>query len=99
MSSRYNSASVTAQGTSSDYYSIDAAFKISFLNKSLSANLQGRNLIGSARREYLSEGPGFRTYNLYEPRYPSVSVTVSYRFNNYRVNRKGGQNGGDDDDF
>ena len=99
ISSRYNSASVTAQGTRSDYYSVDAAFKVSFMNKSLSANLQGRNLLGSTRRESISEGPNFRTYNLYEPRFPSVSLTVSYRFNNFKMNRKGGQGGGDDDDF
>lgn len=97
VSGRYNSASVTAQGTSSDYYSLDAAFKVSFLDKSLSANLQARNILGTTRREYISEGPDFRTYNLYEPNFPSVTLNLSYRFNNFRSKRNG--NGGDDDDF
>ena len=98
LNSRYNSASVTAQGTSAGYYSMDAVFKVTFLNKSLSANLQGRDLLGTTLRENESQGPGFYSYNKYDPRSPVVVLTLSYRFNNFRTNRKAGQNGGGQED-
>ncbi len=95
---RYNSASVTAQGTSSDYYTVDAAFRVSFLNRALTPNLQGRDLLGTSLRETTSEGPGFYSHYKYNPKSPVVALTLSYRFNNYRVSRRSGQNGGGDTD-
>ncbi len=101
INSRYNSASVTAQGTSSGYYTVDAAFKVNFLNRQLSANLQVRNIFGTAMRERISEGQDFYTYYKYKPKAPVLMVSISYRFNNFRPSRKSnGQNGGDqEDDF
>lgn len=99
LSSRYNSASVTAQGTRSGYYTVDGAFKVSFLQRSLSVNLQGRDLLGTAIREHISEGPGFYTYSKYNPYAPVVMLTVSYRFNNFKMKRTSGEAGGGEEDF
>jgi len=100
INSRYNSASVTAQGNSSGYYTLDAAFKITFLNRSLSANLQGRDLLGTSKREHVSEGPGFETHYKYDPKSPVIALTISYRFNNFITNKRSGQNeGSEGDDF
>ncbi|MEZ5195485.1 MAG: TonB-dependent receptor [Bacteroidales bacterium] len=96
INSRYNSASVTAQGTSSGYFTVDAAFRVSFLNRALSANLQARDLLGTELRENSSEGPGFYSYSKYDPKSPSVALTISYRFNNFKVSKRSGQNGGGD---
>jgi len=98
LNSRYNSASVTAQGTSSDYYTLDAAFRVSFLNRALTANLQGRDILGTSLRETTSEGPGFYSHYKYNPKSPTIALTVSYRFNNYKASRRSGQNGGGDTD-
>ena len=101
LNSSYNSGSVTAQGTSSGFYQLDAAAKISFLKKTLSATLQARDIFGTALRENISRGEGFYTYNKYQPKAPVVSVTLSYRFNNYKQSRKGsaGDNGMGDEGF
>jgi outer membrane receptor protein involved in Fe transport len=99
LNSRYNSATVTAQGTSADYFVVDAAFKITFLNKALSANIQGRNLLATARRQRINEGPDFRNFYNYIPAAPVVMVTLSYRFNNFKTNRRGNGNGEGDEDF
>ena len=96
VNSRYNSSTVTAQGTSSGFYTLDAAFKISFLDRALSANLQGRNLLGTAIREQTSEGLGFSSYYLYEPKYPVFVITLSYRFNNFKQSRRSANS---DDEF
>lgn len=100
INSRYNSKSVTAQGTSSDYYSVDAAFKVNFLNRQLSANLQARDIFGTSKRERISEGPNFYTYYNYNPKSPVLILSLSYRFNNFRASKRSGSNGGDgDEDF
>ena len=100
LSSRYNSKTVTAQGTSSGNYTVDGAFKVSFLDRQLTANLQARDIFGTSLREHTTEGEGFITYYKYNPISPTFVVTISYRFNNFKMNRKsGGENGGGDDDF
>ena len=98
LNSRYNSASVNVQGISSGFYTLDAAFKVTFLERALSANLQARNILGTARREYTSEGLGFYTYNNYEPSYPVFQLSISYRFNNFKASRRPsqGDDGGED---
>ena len=94
VSSRYNSATVTAQGTSSDYYTVDAAVKTSFLNHSLSANLQVRDIFGTSRRDFISEGQNFVTHTVYQPKTPSVTLTISFRFNNFKPAKREGNQGG-----
>ena len=98
VNSRYNSASITAQGTSSGFFTLDAAFKVTFLNRSLSANLQGRDILGTSMRERKSEGPDFYSHYKYDPKSPVVVLTLSYRFNNFKTKR-GGQGGNDEDEF
>lgn len=97
VNSRYNSKSITAQGTRSGYYNLDAAFKISMLKKSLSFNLQGRNLLGTTVRESYVEGLDFSSYYKLEPRFPMITLSISYRFNNFRQSRGSNQNGSGDD--
>lgn len=99
LSSRYNSSSVSAQGTNEGYYTIDGAFKVSFLDRQLTANLQARDIFGTALREYTSEGQGFITHYKYTPVSPVVMVTISYRFNNFKMSRRSGDAGGDDDEL
>lgn len=88
LSSRYNSATVTAQGTSEGYYSVDAALKTNFLNRSLSANLQVRDIFGTTKREFISEGKDFYSHTIYQPKSPTVTLTLSYRFNNFKPTKR-----------
>lgn len=99
LSSRYNSSTVTAQGTSSGFFSVDAAFKMSFLQRKLTANIQARNILGTALREHTTEGQDFTSYYKYLPVSPVLMLTVSYRFNNFKMNRKSNGNGESEEDF
>lgn len=99
ISSRYNSATVSAQGTRKGYYTVDAAFKLSFLNRSLTANFQARDILGTALREHISEGPDFYTSYKYTPVAPVLMVTLSYRFNNFKMNRRSGSSVSEDDEL
>ncbi len=89
VSGRYNSASITAQGTSAAYYSLDAALKAGFFNRSLSLTLRARDILGTAKRDFISEGEDFYSHVVYEPRSPTVTFTVSYRFNNFKPSKRG----------
>lgn len=98
LSSGYNSKSVTAQGTSSGYYNVDAAFKVNFMDRNLTANLQVRDIFGTSLRERTSEGRDFYMYYKYTPATPVFAISISYRFNNYKMNkRSAGANGSDDE--
>jgi outer membrane receptor protein involved in Fe transport len=98
LSSRYNSTSVTAQGTSKGYYTVDGAFKMSFMDRRLTANLQVRDIFGTALREHDSEGQNFSTHYSFTPSSPVASISISYRFNNFKMNkRSSNDNGGDDE--
>lgn len=99
LNSRYNSRSISAQGTRNGYYNLDAAFKVSFFKKSLTANLQGRNILGTAVRENTVEGLDFSSYYRWEPLYPMLTLTISYRFNNFKQSRNHDQSGSSSDDF
>jgi outer membrane receptor protein involved in Fe transport len=93
LNGRYNSASVSAQGRDEGYYTLDAAFKISFLEKSLSAVLQGRNILGTAQRESSVVGVDFSSYYNFDPKYPMINLSVTYRFNNFKSRKKSSDDG------
>lgn len=86
--SSYNSASVTAQGTSSGFFTFDTAMKFSFLKRSLAATIQARDIFRTSLRESVSEGEDFYSYNKFQPKAPVVNITLSYRFNNFKQSKK-----------
>ncbi len=94
LNSMYNGPSVNAQGRTEEYYMVNAAVRQNFMDNKLSLVLQARDIFATAKREYTSEGPDFKTYSKFTRNAPMVTLTVSYKFNNYRQDRKNG-NGGD----
>jgi outer membrane cobalamin receptor len=99
LNSRYNSATVTAQGRRGDYWTADIAVSQEFFQKKMSAILQVRDMFGKVVRDSESMGLDFYSYSEFYNRAPQVRLTVNYRFNNYKKKRDGGSNGGGDDEF
>jgi outer membrane cobalamin receptor len=97
LNSRYNSATVTAQGKRGDYFTADMAFSQEFLNKNMTAILQVRDLFGRVIRDSYDSGPDFSSYSEYYNRAPRINLTVNYRFNNYQKKRGGRGGGGGDE--
>lgn len=96
INTRYVSSTVTAQGTREGYYTLDAALKLSFLDRQLTANLQARNIMGSAKHETTMQGTGFYNYFKYIPKSPVFALTISYRFNNFKSSSRALKNTEDD---
>ncbi len=97
LNSMYNGESVTAQGKTSGYYMVNFAARQDFMAKKLSATLQVRDVFSTAKHEFISSGPDFYNYSEYVRESPIVTLTISYRFNNYKPDRKSRSNGDGDE--
>jgi len=96
INSMYNGASVTAQGRTEAYYMVNAAVRQDFWDRKLSAVLQVRDVFSSAKHEFTSSGPDFYSYSEYKRKSPVVTLSISYRFNNYKPDRKSRTDGGEE---
>jgi len=99
ISSRYVSATATAQGRNEGYYGLDGAIAQDFWQKKMSATLQLRNILQTERRENHSEGQDFTSYNLSYRYGPIAILTITYRFNDYQKKQKSPNDATGGDDF
>ncbi len=101
VTSRYSSATVTAQGEREGSFTTNLGLRQNLLGRQLSAILQINDVFSSSVRESISEGTGFYTYNLSSRNTPIIMLTLSYNFNNFRERNDQRQRGGEDfnDDF
>ncbi|MEH0157064.1 outer membrane beta-barrel protein [Limibacter armeniacum] len=99
LNASYNGPSVTAQGRNEGFFMTSAALRQDFMNKKFTATLQVEDVFATGRRKRSSEGPNFTTYSEDFRNAPNVSVTLSYRLNNFKQKRgdRGGDAGGGDD--
>ncbi len=97
----YRSRSITAQGTMEGFAYMNLAFRQDLLDRKLSATLQLRDVFGSAKREMTSVGENFEQYVLMQRQPRMLTLTLSYRINNYRTDSRdrGGSGGGEGMDF
>jgi hypothetical protein len=93
LNSNYNSPSATAQGESAASYSFDGAVRMELIPRKFTAVMQVRDMFGTSKWERTSEGPNFYSYNKSSMKSPIFSVTLTYRFNNYRPSRRNMNNG------
>jgi len=100
VNSMYNGPSVNAQGRTEGYYMVNAAVRQDFMDKKLSAILQVRDIFSTAKHDFTSSGPDFYNYSEYRREAPVVTITINYRFNNYKANSKSRSNeGGESNDI
>jgi len=95
----YNSATVTTQGEDKGYYSFNAAVRSDFLDKSLSLVFQVRDVFSTMERVSITQDVDFYNYYSRSTRAPIISLTASYRLNNYKQSKRGnrsGDSGGDE---
>lgn len=96
---RYNSPTEWAQGRREGYFTTNAALRKDFLKRKLSTTLQVRDIFSTSKHETFYEGERFYTHSLMNPKTPMVMLNISFKINNYKVDRKKsrGENGEEDD--
>ncbi len=92
LDTRYFSPSVTAQGKWGGYFTTDLAVRQDIWGKNLSLTVQANDVFNTGRREFTSEGVGFYNYNYYYRRAPVVLLNLKYNFNNFKEDKKPGNN-------
>jgi outer membrane receptor protein involved in Fe transport len=93
----YDSPSITADGTRKGNFYVGFAVRQDFFNSNLSLTLNIRDVFDSRHMNSTSEGSNF--YSEYENwrEAPMISLTVSYKWNNYT--RKRGPDSGFDGEY
>ncbi|MCG8308823.1 MAG: TonB-dependent receptor [Cytophagales bacterium] len=99
LNSRYNSETVTAQGKRGDYWTADLAISQEFWKKQMTGILQVRDMFGRVIRQQTSSGVDFYSYGEDYNKAPQISLTINYRFNNYKSKNKRDRSEGTDDEF
>jgi outer membrane receptor protein involved in Fe transport len=84
----YSGPSITATSTSDGWLGANLAVKQSLFNRALSITLRLSNILGSRVQYWRTEGEGFRTTTSYKTEGLTVSLAVSYNFNNFRLDPK-----------
>ncbi len=96
----YNSATVTTQGEDKGYYTFNAAVRSDFLDNSLSLVLQVRDVFSTVERVSVTQDVDFYNYYSRSTRAPIISLTASYRLNNFKQSsRDRGSDGGGGEEF
>jgi hypothetical protein len=84
----YYSPSVSAQGRREGFYMTNAAIRQDLWNRKLALTLQVRDILGTARHEFTSEGSDFYSYTEFNRKSPVVILALSLNFNRYRPERR-----------
>lgn len=92
----YNSPTVSAQGERDGFFMTNLALRQSFLKNKIAATLQVRDVFGTMSHSSTYEGDGFYSWYDFQPNTPLVSLTLSFKINNYKPDRKGGGQESDD---
>lgn len=87
----YRSKTVTVQGSRKGFFYTSLAVRKDFLKKKLNVVLSARNVLGTAKWDMISSGPGFYNHSTFQPQWPMIRLSVNYFLNNYRQKRRGQQ--------
>jgi len=84
----YSGPSITATSRSDGWLGANLAVKQSLFNRALSITLRLSNLLGSRIQNWKTDGAGFRTVTSYGTEGLTVSLALSYNFNNFKLDPK-----------
>lgn len=91
----YRGPSVSAQGEYKSMLFSNLAYRHDFMNKKLSATLSFRDMFGSRSFESISHGQDFSSMFKMNRESQVLTLTLSYKINNYKLdNGNGGRDGG-----
>ncbi|HNS17940.1 MAG TPA: TonB-dependent receptor [Bacteroidales bacterium] len=93
LTANYRGPTITAQGSREGFFMTSLAVRKDLFQRKLSVTLSGRDLLKTAKRESVSEGEGFYSYDKFAREAPVFSLTLSYKINNYKQKQQRNSNG------
>lgn len=90
INSFYRSPSVSAQGESKAMFFSNISYRHEFFKKKLTATVSVQDPLGTARFERLSYGDNFKSWFKFEREPQVVMLTLSYKLNNFKEDRRSG---------
>ncbi|WP_075590641.1 outer membrane beta-barrel protein [Labilibacter marinus] len=87
---RYYSKRITSQGVYEPVYTLDIAFKREMMKRKLSAVVELRDVFATNNRENTNKGIDFKDHYFQKIHTPILTFTFTYRFNNYKPERRRG---------
>lgn len=95
---RYESPSVTAQGTEGGHFWTGISARQALLNRQLILTLSIRDILASSWHENETQGENFYTHIKFSRKGPMVSLGLTYNFNNYKQERRRQNNGEEEEE-
>ena len=92
----YRGPSVTVQGTGEGMLMSDLALRHDFWERKASVTLQVRDLFGTMKREFTTDLDNLYEHTIMQRESQIVQLSLSYRINNYKPERRQSENGGED---
>ena len=90
----YHGPSVTAQGEQEGFFMANLAVRKDFFDGRFTSTLSVRDLFATGKRETITRGAGFYSWDYFEREAPIIMLNFSYIINNYKRQRN--NNSGDD---
>jgi len=89
----YYSPSVSSQGRREGFYVTNAAIRQDLWNRRVAVTLQLRDVLGTGKHEFTSEGTDFYSYTEFSRKSPVVMLALSFNFNRYKPEQRRRENG------
>ena len=83
--------SVTTQGRTNSFWYVNLAIRQQLLNRKLAATFSFRDVFNSARYTNKINTSDLQSVTRIRPKYPLMSLTLSYTFNNYKTSSSQGR--------
>lgn len=90
----YRGRSVSAQGESKAMFFSNLSYRHDFMDKKLTATLSLQDPLGTGKFERVSYGDNFKSQFRWEREPRVVMLTLSYKINNFKEDRRSGGDGG-----
>jgi len=84
----YHGPAITPQGDRSEFFFVNAGIKQDFFQRKLSATFSIRDIFGTMKHSFTSYGENFMTDLEFERDTPYFTISLSYKINNYKQNRR-----------
>ncbi|MCD4746940.1 MAG: TonB-dependent receptor, partial [Bacteroidales bacterium] len=84
----YKGPSVTAQGERQEFFAANIAFRRDFFKRNLTMTLKVRDIFGTMKYDYTTTAEDFYSYNNFKRESQIVTLSLSYRINNYKKEKR-----------